>query len=145
MHRLKLVLLSACLFCTAAEAGATWKLQALAMASNALLVEMETAGSKNKSSCQMKTAEVSQASQKLQSLIDQRIEVLKNKKLQVQNLKKSCEVDCTCDIYDYALEKLSTEAGVTSAPVLFSMAQRKSCRERLKDFCKSDLYKYLRI
>lgn len=143
MPLLKLIFLTANLLFSQAYANAAWKLQPLAQASNALLVEMDEAATKGLGPCGMKVSQVSHASQKLQSLIDQRIENLKDKKVQVHQLKKYCEADCTCDIYDYALEKLNDLAAKSEKPILFSSSQRKLCRNHNKGFCQSEIFKYL--
>ena len=116
-----------------------WKLQELAQASNALVVDMDSISSGKKSHCGLTSEKISRASQNLQSLIDQRIKELKKQKLKVEKLLKTCEADCTCDIYEYALEKLTDQSKPQENPVLFSAAQRKSCFQKLKNFCKSNL------
>ena len=152
MHHLKLIfLVSTFMFSFAfsvAHADSKWKLQPLAQASNALLVEMDEASTAGKGPCGMRAAQVSQASQKLQSLIDQRINELQNNKVQsqtqIQSLQKSCVADCTCDIYAYALEKLDISEAKSEKPVLFTMAQRKSCRSGQKAICHGAIIKYLK-
>lgn len=144
MRLLKLILILSSLMVMTAEAGTPWKLQHLAQVSNALLVEQDQAGQKNGLSCGLNASEVSAASQKLQGLIDGRLVGLKGKKDQVQKLRNTCAKDCTCDIYDYALEKLDSEVVKSPTSVVLTMDQRKVCRSQLKNFCQSEIFKFLK-
>lgn len=128
-----------------AKAQSHWKLQELAQAANALLVEMNESTNQKKSICGLKSQQVSQASQILQSKIDQRISEIKDKKSQIYHLLQTCGKDCTCDVYEYALEKMSTEeTAATRNPILFTIKQRKICYQQLKNFCNSRLFKSLK-
>ncbi len=124
-------------------ANASWKLPELARASNALLVEMDAVGANKKSNCGLTSIQVSQASQKLQSLIDNRVTNLKSQVGQIKSLMKSCDSDCSCDIYQYALEKLSPSETKANQTSTITSAQRKACFQKLTNFCSSKLFQQL--
>lgn len=138
-HKFKLVIIL--LF--SLQVSAKWHLQELARASNAVLVLMDESTSSQKKSCGLSSRQVSQASQKLQSLTDQRIAEIKNHKNQIhqiEGLVNKCETDCTCDIYDYSLEKLVPEVSSKQEVIKLTMDQRKKCYSQLKNFCRSALF-----
>ncbi len=135
-HKFKFVIL----LLLSLPASAKWHMQELARASNAVLVLMDETTSSQKKSCGLASQQVSQASQKLRSLIDQRIAEIKNQQKQIQELKNKCQADCTCDIYDYSLEKLLPEVGSQQEVIKLTMDQRKKCYSQLKNFCRSALF-----
>ena len=96
-----------------------------------------------KSNCGLTSIQVSQASQNLQSLVDDRINKLKGHDSQLKSLLKSCESDCSCDVYQYALEKLSPDNKITNESSKITSDQRKVCYQKLKNFCSSKLFRSL--
>lgn len=142
--RLLNALLAVVLLCsaTANAAPKVWKLQELARASNALLVEMDELLAHKKSACKLDAAGVSQASQNLKALIDERVVQLSEQKDQVLKLMKTCKKDCSCDTYEYALEKMTgSETGTTQTK--FSASERKTCAKTF-GLCTSKLFKAIK-
>ncbi len=128
------------LSCTV-QAG--WKLQELARGSNALLVEMDLLLAHKKTGCSLDAASVSQLSQNLRMLVDSRAAELKKSKDQIVTLLKTCKKDCTCDTYEYALEKI-TESETFSTTNKLSAEQRQVCAKKQPAFCKSRLFKAIK-
>ena len=122
---------------------AGWKLQELARGSNALLVEMDLLLAHKKTGCKLDAASVSQLSQNLRMLVDSRATELKDSKEQIVSLLKTCKKDCTCDTYEYALEKI-TESETFSTTNKLSAEQRQTCVKKLPPFCQSRLFKAIK-
>ena len=134
------------LLSTSSFASTSWKLPELARTSNALLVEMDSVTANKKSNCGLDTIQISQASQNLQILVDDRISKLKGHDSQLKSLLKSCESDCSCDVYQYALEKLSPDSPNTKTAGESNKTttkQRKACYQKLANFCSSKLFRSL--
>lgn len=123
----------------------TWRLQELGRASNALVFAMDQLLAHKKASCGLDAAGVSQASQNLKALIDQRVQELSapmDKRAEVAQLLKSCAQDCTCETYEYALEKM-TGIEHNSSPKL-TAEKRKACVARATNFCQSKIFKAIK-
>ena len=140
---MKILIYLSVLLSTSAFASPYWKLPELARASSALLVEMDSVGSNKKSTCGLTTMQISQASQNLQSLVDDRVAGLKNQKSQIKSLLQSCKADCSCDIYQYALEKIDPDDKSANHPSKMTAEQRKTCYQKLTNFCSSKVLKFL--
>lgn len=130
-----LTLLSISLFSFNVEART---LQSLAQLSNALLVLADHAASgKSPKSCNLSSQEISEKSQALQVLIDEKSQVLTEGDFKILNQRsETCDKDCTCDIYAYALEKrerpiqlISDKASKTQT------ADRQKCMSSIKNIC----------
>ncbi len=129
---------------TFAENTAKFKLQELARGSNALLVEMDKILAHKKSACNLDAASLSQASQNLKALIDQRSQELISQSEQVISLMKTCKKDCTCETYEYALEKI-TSSEKYSTTVKYSAKERILCvKKNNSNFCQSKLFKAIK-
>ncbi|MFZ3230420.1 MAG: hypothetical protein WA160_09455 [Pseudobdellovibrio sp.] len=124
------------------QAASTWGLQELARGSNALLVLMDLALETGRPQCGLSTPQIGFASQNLKMLIDQRATELKSKKNKISDLMLNCQQDCTCDIYEYALTKISG-AHITETKPLSSQ-KRLACYKKVANFCKSELFKKIK-
>lgn len=123
-----------------------WRLQELARGSNALVVEMDQLLAHKKTFCKLDTMGLSLASQNLKALIDARVFEIKDQKEhknQILQLMKTCKKDCTCDTYEYALEKM-TGSEKYSTLIKFNANERRSCAKNFPGFCKSELFKALK-
>lgn len=143
LARLKFIGLLIALIFLSRPVQAGWRLQELARGSNALLVEMDLLLSHKKTGCKLDAASVSQLSQNLRMLVDARAAELKNNKEQIITLLKTCQKDCTCDTYEYALEKI-TESETYSTTKKLSADQRQACAKKQPAFCKSRLFKAIK-
>lgn len=151
MDRLKIVLALTTLLTLllSAQVQAGWKLQELARGSNALLVEMDLLLAHKKTSCKFDAPKVSEYSQNLKILVDARAAELKNSKDQKARkdelvaMLKTCKNDCTCDTYEYALEKI-TESESYSTTNKLSAQQRLACVKKQPPFCQSKLFRALK-
>lgn len=121
----------------------TWRMQELARASNFLIVEMDKILAHKKSFCRLDAVSLSQASQNLKALIDQRASELTDQHQQIINLTKTCKADCTCETYEYALEKI-TSSEKYSTLVKYSAEERKKCAQKIQTFCQSKLFKAIK-
>lgn len=137
------ILLLTLLISTSSYANTSWKLPDLARASNALLVEMDSIGANKKSNCGLITSQISQASQNLQILVDERISKIQTQSSQIKSLLKNCKADCSCDIYQYALEKIDPNDRSANGPSKMTAEQRKTCFQKLTNFCSSKLFQML--
>lgn len=146
MLRHKKLFLNFAVFFVAATAHAdvkTWRLQELARSSNFLLVEMDKILAHKKSVCRLDAVSLSQASQNLKALIDQRVLELADQQQQIINLTKTCKTDCTCETYEYALEKM-TSSEKYSTLVKYSAEDRQKCAQKIINFCQSKLFKSIK-
>ncbi len=121
----------------------TWRMQELARASNVLLVEMDKILAHKNSQCRLDAASLSQASQNLKALVDQRAKELVDKQEQILNLMKTCKQDCSCETYEYALEKI-TSSEKYSTTIKYSAEERQSCAKKIVNFCQSKLFKAIK-
>ena len=120
-----------------------WRLQELARASNMLIVEMDKILAHKKSACRLDAASLSQASQNLKALIDQRSKELTDQQQQILALMKTCKQDCTCETYEYALEKI-TSSEKYSTSIKYSAEERQNCAKKIINFCQSKLFKAIK-
>jgi hypothetical protein len=91
----------------ASNSEGRFTLKDLAQASSFLLWQSELVLS-GKSACFQNSMEISTASQKLKSMVDEKIGKLsKNDYKILKNRIKNCNVDCSCPIYQLAFEKAS--------------------------------------
>jgi len=115
-------------------------LQHLAQSSNILLTITDHLQSDNseKVICGMKSPQdVSEASQKLRALIDDKIIHLTSRDYQIiQQRIKNCEQDCTCDIYSLALEKKEiVNSDLEKKASSVTMTDRQICAKNFQNIC----------
>ncbi len=128
---------------TVGATEANWNLRQLAQGSNSLLVEIDKVPDQKKEKCNLDADAKNQMSQNLKILIDERIKKISHRKSVIVQLLKNCSADCTCDIYDYALEKITGDETLSSGKK-FSSEQRLACAKKQPEFCDSKLYRALR-
>lgn len=106
-------------------------LQSLAQLSNALLAEAD------KPTCKLTSQQISEKSQSLQSLIDEKSARLNEADFKILNARaETCEKDCTCDIYAYALDKREKPNQMISEKATKTqMADRLKCSAQVKNLC----------
>ena len=145
LHHRKLILHIFILLSTvnAYSGTKTWRLQELARGSNFLIVEMDKILAHKKSLCRLDAVSLSQASQNLKALIDQRSSELTDQQQQIINLTKMCKTDCTCETYEYALEKI-TSSEKYSTLIKYSAEERQKCARQMANFCQSKLFKAIK-
>jgi hypothetical protein len=128
-----------------------WSLRYLARASNFILWAFD-ASLENKEVCTGLASEQVQAlPRNLEALIDDKINRLsKSQQSRLLTQAKTCEKECTCDIYFLALQKLNSatneslvkqvgQKGTTTTP-----QQRARCAKSFSEFCTSSLLKQLK-
>lgn len=128
-----------------------WSMRYLARSSNFLLVANDSALSKQPLICPMKKSEPPKLSLKLKMIVDEKIKTLSStQKEQVYEAAKTCELDCSCDIYSLALEKDSDpRAGkllelVNAKGKNIQMTDRLACAKKFREFCNGSLLPALR-
>lgn len=106
-------------------------LQSLAQLSNALLAQTD------KPTCKLSSQQISEKSQALHSLIDEKTAKLTEGDFKILSQRaETCEKDCTCDIYAYALEKRERPIQMISDKATKTqMADRKKCMSQIKNIC----------
>lgn len=117
-------------------------LKELAQVSNLLLVLSDRASSGDhevkKRSCGLSSKQISARSQKLKAMIDRKIEKLTDSDYRILEKRiLNCEVDCTCDIYALAFEKIekpNEKLNLKASQV--KPEDRSSCVSQLSDICK---------
>lgn len=128
--KLKIIyaLLSLFLVTTNAQART---LQSLAQLSNALLTQVD------KPTCGLSSQQISEKSQALHSLIDDKIAKLNEGDFKILTQRaETCDKDCTCDIYAYALEKREHPIQMISDKATKTqMADREKCMSQIKNIC----------
>lgn len=113
-------------------------LQSLAQLSNALLVLAEqatpTAGSKT---CKLSSQQISEKSQTLHMLIDEKSQALTEGDFKILAQRAdTCDKDCTCDIYAYALEKRERPIQtIADKAANTQMEDRQKCMAAVKNVC----------
>lgn len=128
-------LLSLSLVTTNAQART---LQSLAQLSNALLVLADHSLPKaNSKSCNLSSQQISEKSQSLQALIDEKATKLTEGDFKILSQRaETCDKDCTCDIYAYALEKRERPIQMISDKATKTqMADREKCMRQIKNIC----------
>lgn len=127
-------------------------LENLARASNALLVMgdliLDEKGKTSKLTCQLELKHASPTSQKIRSLIDQKIKTLTQKDFQIiESRLGTCKNDCTCGTYAYAFEnkdkKIYSEFFKIAEKI--NEQDRLVCYKSLKSFCSSPIYKSVTV
>ncbi|AZZ36319.1 hypothetical protein CIK05_05790 [Bdellovibrio sp. qaytius] len=121
-------LLSLSLVTTTAQART---LQSLAQLSNALLAQAD------KPTCKLTSQQISEKSQSLQSMIDEKSAKLTEGDFKILNGRaETCSTDCTCDIYAYALEKREhPNKMISDKATKTQMADRQKCSAQVKNLC----------
>lgn len=106
-------------------------LQSLAQLSNALLAQAD------KPTCKLSSQQISEKSQALQSLIDEKSANLTEGDFKILSQRaETCDKDCTCDIYAYALEKRERPIQMISDKATKTqMADRQKCSAQVKNLC----------
>jgi len=106
-------------------------LQSLAQLSNALLVQAD------KPTCKLSSQQISEKSQALQAMIDEKSAKLTEGDFKILSGRaETCEKDCTCDIYAYALEKRERPMQMISDKATKTqMADRQKCSAQIKNLC----------
>lgn len=118
--------------------GQARTLQSLAQLSNALLVLAEqttpTAGNK---ACKLTGAQISEKSQALHILIDEKTAKLTEGDFKILNERAAtCDKDCTCDIYAYALEKRERpNQTIADKAAKTQLEDRQTCMRQIKNIC----------
>lgn len=113
-------------------------LQSLAQLSNALLVLAEQAtpntGSKT---CNLSSQQISEKSQALHALIDEKSQALTEGDFKILSQRAdTCDKDCTCDIYAYALEKRERPIQtIADKATKTQMEDRQKCMSAVKNVC----------
>lgn len=81
--------------------------------------------------------DVSEVSQKLRIQIDDKIRYLTSRDYQIiQQRVKTCEIDCTCDIYSLALEKKNlTNSDLEKKASSVTMTDRQICAKKIQNIC----------
>ncbi|MES2803522.1 MAG: hypothetical protein V4654_13595 [Bdellovibrionota bacterium] len=113
-------------------------LQSLAQLSNALLVLADhSLPQANPKSCNLSSQQISEKSQNLQSLIDERTAKLTEGDFKILKQRaETCSIDCTCDIYAYALEKRERPIQLISdSAAKTQTADREKCMSQIKNIC----------
>lgn len=113
-------------------------LQSLAQLSNALLVLAEHATpAASKKSCNLSSQQISEKSQALQALIDEKAAKLSEGDFKILSQRAdTCDKDCTCDIYAYALEKRERPNQViTDKASKTQITDRQKCMSQIKNIC----------
>ncbi len=102
-------------------------LRELAQNSNALLVQK----------CGLTAARISAISQKLKAEVDFKIASLKDSDFTLlEKRAKTCDQECTCDIYALALEKKQIQIeSLNPKAASLSTQQRNVCASRLQKPC----------
>lgn len=121
-------LLSLFLVTTTAQART---LQSLAQLSNALLAQID------KPTCKLSSQQISEKSQALHSMIDEKTVKLNEGDFKILAQRaETCDKDCTCDIYAYALEKRERPIQMISDKAAKTqMADREKCMSQIKNIC----------
>ena len=106
-------------------------LQSLAQLSNALLAQAD------KPTCKLSSEKISEKSQALQAMIDEKSAKLTEGDFKIINARaETCDKDCTCDIYAYALEKREKPNQVISDKAAKTqIADRIKCATQVKNLC----------
>ena len=106
-------------------------LQSLAQLSNALLAQAD------KPTCKLTSQQISEKSQSLQSLIDEKSARLNEGDFKILNARaETCDKDCTCDIYAYALDKREKpNQMISDKATKTQMADRLKCAAQVKNLC----------
>lgn len=106
-------------------------LQSLAQLSNALLAQAD------KITCKLSSQQISEKSQALQSLIDEKAMKLTEGDFKILSQRaETCDKDCTCDIYAYALDKRERpNQMITDKATKTQMADRQKCSALVKNLC----------
>lgn len=106
-------------------------LQSLAQLSNALLAQAD------KPTCKLSSQQISEKSQSLQSLIDEKTAKLTEGDFKILSQRaETCDKDCTCDIYAYALEKRERPIQMISDKATKTqIADREKCMSQIKNVC----------
>lgn len=151
----KAVVLTSILFSLQGQAASldssAWSLRFLARASNLLLVSNDQLLDQKKALCDLKAEELQTMTQNLKSLIDEKIQNMTTSgKTRILQQSKSCEKECTCDIYSLYLEsaagsahqELSSE--ISGKASQMKSSQRLHCAQNFKEFCTSELLKKIR-
>lgn len=128
-------LLSLFLFTSTAQART---LQSLAQLSNALLVLADHSLPKaNSKSCNLSSQQISEKSQSLQALIDEKAMQLTEGDFKILSGRaETCANDCTCDIYAYALEKRERPIqAIVDNAAKTQLADRQKCSMKVKNLC----------
>lgn len=113
-------------------------LQSLARLSNALLVLTDEATTQTSDkSCGLTTQDLSMKSQLLHALIDEKTEKLTPADFRIlAERAATCEQDCTCDIYAYALEKREKPIQLIAEKASKTdLNSRKKCLIQMKSIC----------
>lgn len=113
-------------------------LQTLAQLSNALLVLAEqTTPNTSKKTCNLTSQQISEKSQALHALIDEKSQTLTEGDFKVLSARaETCDKDCTCDIYAYALEKRERPIQtITDKATKTQMQDRQKCMNVVKNVC----------
>lgn len=113
-------------------------LQSLAQLSSALLVLADHAVPKaSRKSCNLTSIQISEKSQSLQALIDEKSAKLTEGDFKILTQRaQTCATDCTCDIYSYALEKRERPIQMISDKAAKTeMADREKCATKIKNLC----------
>ena len=121
------------------QAGAV-TLQHLAQSSNILLTITDRLQNDKSEQviCGLRSPQdVSDASQKLLILIDDKIRHLTSRDYQIiQQRIKTCEKDCSCDIYSLALEKKEViNSDLEKKASAITMNDRKICTKNFQNIC----------
>lgn len=115
-------------------------LQELARVSNAVLVVSDhlSSGKPAPKACGLELEQISEVSQNLKMQIDSKMASLKKSDFKlIQSRSKSCEKDCTCDIYALALEKSGLIDEVLQHKAMgISSEQREKCMQQIKNVCQ---------
>jgi len=123
-----LTLLSLSLVTTTAQART---LKSLAQLSNSLLAQAD------KPICKLTSQQISEKSQALQALINEKSARLNEGDFKILNARaETCEKDCTCDIYAYALDKRErSNQMISDKATKTQMADRQKCSAQVKNLC----------
>lgn len=106
-------------------------LQSLAQLSNSLLAQAD------KPTCKLSSQAISEKSQALQILIDEKSAKLTEGDFKIlEGRAETCDKDCTCDIYAYALEKRERpNKTISDKAAKTEMAARLKCAAQVKNVC----------
>lgn len=113
-------------------------LQSLAQLSNALLVLAEQATPNTVSkACKLSSQQISEKSQALHILIDEKSQALTEGDFKILSQRAdTCDKDCTCDIYAYALEKRERPIqAIADKAAKTQIEDRQKCMRAVKNLC----------